>query len=283
MLNNEALVLEINTKFKPEYVPLLISHLESEGFTAQEILDLDSTIQVFSEDLPTQEMTDNLTKVEQEIAEESSTSFASDAMIAESTTKEIESKTNLGEHETFNAETTLTLPEPKFSEPNKTSPVDQLDYDYSLDDDYPDSYGFIDDAKNWVKVNNVKKTLELVTSSGTRIKVNKTGDVTLYTSGSFKHIVDGDYSLEVRGSMDTLITGDSYTHIKGSQDSLVDKAVTWDFKNSLDHTVTSAVTSTYKSSFDLTVSSGVKMTSGAMFEITAALLLKNSASMILLN
>lgn len=56
-------------------------------------------------------------------------------------------------YELFNAKKTLKITEPKLSELGDANPTDNQDANYTLDEDYPNSYGFIDDAKNWKKIN----------------------------------------------------------------------------------------------------------------------------------
>lgn len=125
-------------------------------------------------------------------------------------------------HEVFNSEASVSTPEPIFSEAKFTKPVDIQDSNYSLKEDYPLSYGFIDPVMNWFKINKKRKHAEFVHASGTQIKIDKDGNVTIFTKGSIKQVVTKDYSLEVGGSMDMLIKGSLYTHTSKDYVEMID-------------------------------------------------------------
>ena len=161
-------------------------------------------------------------------------------------------------HEVFNAKSGITFPEPVFSEPKFTEPVDIQDASYSIDEDYPDSYGEIDEAKNWIKVNKAKQHVELVHSSGTSIKIDKEGNVTQEVKGNFKNIIHGDYSLEVKGNEDHIIKKSSYLHVGGEREEVFDKSVTQTIVKDLTQTVTGEVT--YKLAKSVTESVGADFT-----------------------
>ena len=149
-------------------------------------------------------------------------------------------------HEIFNAKSAIPIEEPIFSEPKFTSPVDIQDANYTVKEDYPQSYGFIDTVKNWFKVNKELKHAEFVHSSKSHIKIDKDGNVTLYVTGNMKHIIEGDYSLEVKGNHDFLVKGDKYEHVSGK---LVEA-----YDSSKDETVGSNVIETYGGNHDTNVS-----------------------------
>lgn len=125
-------------------------------------------------------------------------------------------------HEVFNSKKTLKVPEPIFSEPTTTSPVNIQDADYTIKEDYPDTYGFIDSVKNWLKINKKKNHAEIVHNSGTHIKIDEKGNVTMHIVGSLKQIIEKDYSLEVKGNFDHIVGKDKYHHVGGKVDDLID-------------------------------------------------------------
>jgi len=120
--------------------------------------------------------------------------------------------------EVYKAKKSLNIPEPVFAGAKVTPPVDLDPADYSSIEDYPDTYGFIDEAKNFIKINKKMGKAEFVHQSNVQIKMDKNGNVTLYVPGSLKHIVDGDYSLLVKGNMDLIVNGK--------------KVVTWTYDDS---------------------------------------------------
>lgn len=122
-------------------------------------------------------------------------------------------KSKVESHQVFNSEVPLTWPEPVFSEPKFTSPVDLEDANSSMKEDYPESQGMVDKLKNWFKFNHKKKKAELVLNSGTHIKADKEGNITMHVVGSMKHIIEGDYALEVKGSHDLIINGSRYVKV----------------------------------------------------------------------
>ena len=88
-----------------------------------------------------------------------------------------------------------------------TNPVDLEDAHYTLKEDYPNSYGFIDKVKNWYRINMAKQKAEFVHSSGTQIKIDKNGNVTIWVTGNLKQVIEGDYTLKVKGNADFIING----------------------------------------------------------------------------
>lgn len=88
-----------------------------------------------------------------------------------------------------------------------------------LSADYPNQYGHIDDAANWYKVNKKEKSVEFVHSSGTSLKVNKTGDVALYIAGSLQLVVNKDMVLNVLGNYDEGVGGNKSETITGDRES----------------------------------------------------------------
>ena len=101
--------------------------------------------------------------------------------------------------------------------------VNQPQANHSMEEDYPESYGAVDDSKLWYKINKKQKTFEFVHPSGTQFKIDKFGNVTLDISGSMKFIVAGDLSMEVRGNEDRIVRKNFNEVILGASTRKVSK------------------------------------------------------------
>lgn len=117
----------------------------------------------------------------------------------------------INNHETQEAKASVSLTESYFGGPFDAGgkQVNQPQANYSLEESYPNSYGMIDDAKNWYKIDKIKKTVEFVHPSGTSMKVDQYGNVTMDIAGSLKFIIAGDCATEVRGSDDKIVRHNS--------------------------------------------------------------------------
>ena len=100
-----------------------------------------------------------------------------------------------------------------------TNPVDLEDSHYSLKEDYPNSYGFRDINGNYYKVNLLKNSIDLTHSSGTRLKIDKEGNITLHCVGSLKQVIEKDYTLKVKGNLDILVSGNMANTVGGTRTS----------------------------------------------------------------
>lgn len=119
------------------------------------------------------------------------------------------------------------------AEPKSTNGVgvtNQPDANYSLADNNSESYGFIDSVKNWFKVDKTTRRVESVLANGTMIRVDRDGNVTVYTKGNVKQIIEGNYVVDVSGNYELYVGGNKIEKITGK------------------------VTETYSSSHDTTVS-----------------------------
>ena len=118
-------------------------------------------------------------------------------------------------HEVYNAKSSITIPDMPPSSQMFTSTTSLDAVNYTINEDYPETFGWIDYVKNWIKINKKKRKAELVMSSGTHIKTDADGNVTIYTKGNLRQIVDGDYLLDVKGNSDLIINGKSYHSVGG--------------------------------------------------------------------
>lgn len=156
-------------------------------------------------------------------------------------------------HDVFNAEVALSFPEPVFSEAKYTSPVDIQDVNYTLKEDYPHSYGSIDEVGNWWKVNKKKGIIEFVHKSGTFIQIDDAGNLTQHITGNKKEVIRGDYSLEVYGNRDTLIHKKDYTHV----DEDVTVLINGNFEETIDGTETRTVAGDVSWSFSANLTASI--------------------------
>jgi len=76
-----------------------------------------------------------------------------------------------------------------------------------FDADYPDVYGFIDSAGNFLRINKKTGTFELKINGTATISVS--GDVTLNIDGNVTFTASGDVSATVGGNASVTVTGDS--------------------------------------------------------------------------
>ena len=82
-------------------------------------------------------------------------------------------------------------------------------------EDYPHTWGWVDNAMNWFKVNMLRRTVEFVTNSYTKFKTYYNGDTVLHVTGNLKIVIEKDLYIEVRGSRDEIVYNHAYEHILG--------------------------------------------------------------------
>lgn len=87
---------------------------------------------------------------------------------------------------------------------------------YSVDEDNNQSYNFVDDAKNWFKVNKKTKLVEALFANGVILKMDGSGNCTIRVPGSLKYIVDGDRFDEVKGNYTVAVHGTKSETVVGS-------------------------------------------------------------------
>jgi hypothetical protein len=105
--------------------------------------------------------------------------------------------------------------------PLGSNPVQLPPSKYSVVADYPDSYGMIDSAKNFIKVNQKTGDVDIVHNSGTKFKIDGMGNVTMEVVGSFKQVVKKDYFLQVEGNMELQVFGNYTGSIGGSSSNSI--------------------------------------------------------------
>lgn len=115
---------------------------------------------------------------------------------------------------------TLVIPEPT-AVGISTSPVNIEDAHYTLKQNYPNSYGSINPIGDWYRVDIKSGKIELVHHSGTHLKIDDDGNVTIRAVGSVKWVIDGDFTLNVRGNTDIITLGNRTDLVGGNKDTLV--------------------------------------------------------------
>lgn len=187
------------------------SKLKSSGFTDEELSKIDSIISSIPntsrlvDSIDYQDVLDKVT--ENESAKMNRTSIAYHTM-----EKNKQDQAVRDAYVVQDAKYTLKITEPKVVGV-ATNPKNLPDANYTVIEDYPNSYGFIDSVKNWFKVNKTKRTAELVMASGTNIKCDGEGNVTWHVKGSLKVVVDGDYTEVVLNNKDILVSGNYHEGI----------------------------------------------------------------------
>lgn len=98
---------------------------------------------------------------------------------------------------TQDAEVSQTFPEPSV-ETDVSSPTDLADADNSLAEDYPNSLGMtLEDGSFW-KYNRATGFVQFVHKTGTCIKIDGQGNVTIHATGSAKLKVDKDLAIQAQ-------------------------------------------------------------------------------------
>jgi len=148
-------------------------------------------------------------------------------MLAEAEADGIEALISEG-HIVQDSKEVLELSEPISPDTMFTTPIDLQKASYSVVEDYPDSYGFVDTVKNWYKINKRKKYAEYVHASGSVLKMDKNGNTTIEIKGKLKLIQRGEVTHFIGDNLDISIDGSFYHHILGELKQLIDG----------DHTIT---------------------------------------------
>jgi flagellar motor component MotA len=116
----------------------------------------------------------------------------------------------------------LEIVEPTAPDTMFTSPIDLKKAGYSIQEDYPDTYGFVETVKNWYKINKKQKYAEYVHASGSALKVDKDGNTTIEIKGKLKFIQRGEMTHFIGDNLDIAIDGSFYHHIMGELKQIID-------------------------------------------------------------
>lgn len=133
---------------------------------------------------------DNLTKTQEK--------FTKSELEAQAKNKQsVQAQQVAGASVTQDAEVSQTFPEPT-AETDVSSPTDLPDADNSLAEDYPNSSGLTDELGNFYKINRTTGMVQFVHHSGTCVKIDKQGNVTIHATGSAKLIAGKDMAIQAK-------------------------------------------------------------------------------------
>lgn len=82
----------------------------------------------------------------------------------------------------------------------------QDNHDTTLDENYPESYGFKDSIGNWFRINKTTEIIKLHHKSGTEIHINKEGTVTVYSVKDLIGNIARNVNVTVGNSMTENVT-----------------------------------------------------------------------------
>lgn len=109
-----------------------------------------------------------------------------------------------------------------YTEAWDTENTTQTSFSNDFTQDYRYCWGWVDNAKNWFKVNMVKRCVEFVTNGLLKFKSYANGDTVVHIPGNFKLVVDGDVYFEVRKNMDKIVLNNQYDHTLGNRESQIE-------------------------------------------------------------
>lgn len=89
-------------------------------------------------------------------------------------------------------------------------------------EDYPFSWGWVDPAMNWMKVNLIKRTFEFVTNTFLIFKIFGNGDTVIKFPKNVRIVIQGDLLIQVEGSKDEIIFNGNYQHVIGNDVKMVE-------------------------------------------------------------
>jgi len=84
-----------------------------------------------------------------------------------------------------------------------------------FDEDYPESYGFMDSTGNHYKVNKAQGTMEIQHASGILLKFNQDGSLDLEVPEDLTETIDGDRASVVGGVLNINVTGNATVDSQG--------------------------------------------------------------------
>lgn len=120
---------------------------------------------------------------------------------------------------------------PKSSENHFTANWDNVDdtksgqkhFSSDMTEDYPFSWGWVSNAMTWFKENMMKRTVEFVHNSFSKMKIYYNGDTVIHITGNLKLIIEKDFYIEVRGHEDHITFNNKYEHIIGNHITMTEQ------------------------------------------------------------
>lgn len=208
-----SVISTLGARKKEKCLPKLEQALKDQGLSDSDVASMKSKLDsVMGANITSAQVTDTFNDIKAEITGE----FRPMLMELRQTQVKRKDQQMLGAYEVLNAKKSIKLSDPVIPESVGSNAPTMTPADYSTEDSYPESYGFIDKIKNWFKINQKTKTAELVHPSLTRIKVDGNGDTLLYISGNLKLIVDGDRTDYVKGNYGILVGGTKTEKVGGA-------------------------------------------------------------------
>ena len=207
-LTASEIKIQTKAKFDDTFPDLFVAQLKLYGFTDDEIDTVSDEIDyICAVDEPALDefFEEQSAKMEKEAKKKTLEMVNQQAILEE---KELAEG-----YSTQDAKQSFTRAEPIFIEPVLTNPTDIQDADYSIVEDQPETYGAVDRVLNWWKINKKRKHAEFVHASGTLLKINEAGDLTVHAIGSAKIVFESDVSESISGNKDFIISGGLYEHI----------------------------------------------------------------------
>ena len=125
------------------------------------------------------------------------------------------------------AETSQKYVEPEAQDTKFSETVALPDADSSLAENYPSTFGMVTETSDFIKINKETGMIQIVHHSGTQVKIDNSGNVTLHVIGSLKQVVEGDMLLQVAGGLDITSGKGIYMHAP-EMETVADQKLTVD-------------------------------------------------------
>ena len=111
-----------------------------------------------------------------------------------------------------NADTAKQIEEPEAQDSNFAEPVNMEPATNSLAEDYPNTIGTILENGDFIKINKLKGTIDVVHHSGTMIRIDDLGNINITSNGNIKQMISGDLTIEANGGIDIVSGKGVYIH-----------------------------------------------------------------------
>ncbi|BES79819.1 hypothetical protein [Yersinia phage vB_Yru_GN1] len=212
-IDPNSVISTLDARKKEKCLPKLEQALKDQGLSDSDIATMKSKLEsVMGANITPEKVTEAFDDIKAEITGE----FKPQVMELRQAQVKRKDQQMIGAYEVLDAKKSIKLSDPVIPESVGASAPAIAGADYSTQDDYPESYGFIDKVKNWLKINQKTKTAEIVHPSLTRIKVDGEGNALIYITGNAKFIVDGDRTDYVKGNYDLIVGGNQGNKVGGN-------------------------------------------------------------------
>lgn len=206
-MSNQAMIDQINSDSETVNIPAITALLSSTWGSSEIAVVADAIQQATHTDMTPEDL-DKVMEESKESTEADTTNTYSSKVDYE--VKELEDSKRDG-YIVQDAVKELIQKEP-VSKNGQNAPT-LPDSTFSITKDNSESYNFVDNVKNWFKINKKTKQVEALLANGSLIKLDGEGNCTIYTKGSVKQIIDGSYVLEVGGQYEVYVGGKLITKV----------------------------------------------------------------------